>query len=179
MTTHARGEGEDDHDDVETSSASSTSTSSSSSSSTTFSGSTDSDEYYERQLEQEWEENVRQLQLAVSVLILPSIGKYLGRKWSYFREWWRTEDGGQRRRACIDPDPTPTSLPPLRRAMCSVIQRREVGAGADGMDGWRLTRFLHILLCLFLSTAHVAPPHSSSSRLHTPLPPSLPPTPPR
>ena len=35
--------------------------------------------------EREWEENVRQLQLAVSVLILPTIGKWLGRKWSYWR----------------------------------------------------------------------------------------------
>lgn len=34
--------------------------------------------------EREWEENVRQLQLAVSVLILPTIGKWLGRRWSYF-----------------------------------------------------------------------------------------------
>lgn len=34
--------------------------------------------------EREWEENVRQLQLAVSVLIMPTLGKWLGRRWSYW-----------------------------------------------------------------------------------------------
>ncbi|CAD6586190.1 MAG: hypothetical protein CYPHOPRED_003442 [Cyphobasidiales sp. Tagirdzhanova-0007] len=33
--------------------------------------------------QEEWEENIRQLQLALSVLILPTLGKYLGRRWAY------------------------------------------------------------------------------------------------
>lgn len=70
----------------------------SSSSSSAYSSSSDDDDddtastssSYDSELlelqaaEREWEENVRQLQLAVSVLILPTIGKWLGRKWSYF-----------------------------------------------------------------------------------------------
>jgi peptidoglycan hydrolase-like amidase len=53
----------------------------------------DSNDSYDSELlelqaaEQEWEENMRQLQLAVSVLILPTLGKWLGRRWSYWREW--------------------------------------------------------------------------------------------
>lgn len=67
----------------------------SSSSSSAYSSSDDDDDTastssYDSELlelqaaEREWEENVRQLQLAVSVLILPTIGKWLGRRWSYF-----------------------------------------------------------------------------------------------
>lgn len=50
------------------------------------------------QAQEEWEENVRQLQLAVSVLILPTLGKWLGRRWAYSSEQWR------RRRNCIRRD---------------------------------------------------------------------------
>lgn len=70
----------------------------SSSSSSAYSSSDDDDDSsstssYDSELlelqaaEREWEENVRQLQLAVSVLILPTIGKWLGRRWSYFRRF--------------------------------------------------------------------------------------------
>lgn len=48
--------------------------------------STSSSLYRHLKAQEEWEENVRQLQLAFSVLIIPSIGKYLGRKWAYSRE---------------------------------------------------------------------------------------------
>lgn len=66
------------------SSTSSASTSLSSSSSTLSYTSSDDSEYQAAlEAEREWEENVRQLQLAVSVLILPTVGKWLGRKWSY------------------------------------------------------------------------------------------------
>ncbi|KAF9022956.1 hypothetical protein BDZ89DRAFT_1162994 [Hymenopellis radicata] len=42
----------------------------------------DSDEYHLAQ--QEWEESLQQLQQLVSFVLLPVLGKYLGRKWSYW-----------------------------------------------------------------------------------------------
>lgn len=59
--------------------------SSSAGSYSSLSSSEDSEYLAALEAEREWEENVRQLQLAVSVLILPTIGKWLGRKWSYWR----------------------------------------------------------------------------------------------
>ncbi|KIY70971.1 hypothetical protein CYLTODRAFT_328811, partial [Cylindrobasidium torrendii FP15055 ss-10] len=44
----------------------------------------DSDEYELAQ--QEWEESVQQLQQLFSFVLMPVLGKYLGRKWSYWRE---------------------------------------------------------------------------------------------
>lgn len=65
------------------SSSSSTSSISDTSSSSPYDS--DDSELLELQAaEREWEENARQLQLAVSVLILPTIGKWLGRRWSYW-----------------------------------------------------------------------------------------------
>ena len=58
----------------------------SSSSSSTSYDSDDSELQELQAAEREWEENMRQLQLAVSVLIMPTLGKYLGRRWSYFCE---------------------------------------------------------------------------------------------
>ena len=46
----------------------------------------DSDEEL-RLAQQEWEENVRQLQLLVSVVLLPYVGKFLGRKWAHSGKW--------------------------------------------------------------------------------------------
>lgn len=40
-----------------------------------------------REAQQEWDEGIRQLQLAVQVLLFPFVGKWLGRKWSYWGEW--------------------------------------------------------------------------------------------
>ena len=40
----------------------------------------------ERQAQEEWEESMRQLNLAVQVMVLPFFGKWLGRKWSYWGE---------------------------------------------------------------------------------------------
>lgn len=43
----------------------------------------DSDE--ERKIaQQEWEESIRQLNLLVSVVLLPYFGKWLGRRWSHW-----------------------------------------------------------------------------------------------
>lgn len=42
----------------------------------------DSDDYQLAQ--QEWEESIQQLQQLVSMVLLPVVGKYLGRKWSYW-----------------------------------------------------------------------------------------------
>ncbi|KAH8120439.1 hypothetical protein DFH11DRAFT_1722224 [Phellopilus nigrolimitatus] len=42
----------------------------------------DSDEEL-RVAQQEWEENLHQLQLLVSVVLLPYVGKWLGRKWAH------------------------------------------------------------------------------------------------
>ena len=42
------------------------------------------DEEYRRACE-EWEEGVRQLQVAFQVILIPLIGKWVGRRWSYWR----------------------------------------------------------------------------------------------
>ena len=42
------------------------------------------DEEYRRACE-EWEEGVRQLQVAFQVVLIPLIGKWVGRRWSYWR----------------------------------------------------------------------------------------------
>ncbi|KAI5123778.1 hypothetical protein M0805_000367 [Coniferiporia weirii] len=36
-----------------------------------------------RLAQQEWEENLQQLQLLVSVVLLPYVGKWLGRRWAH------------------------------------------------------------------------------------------------
>ncbi|KAL5518858.1 hypothetical protein ACEPAH_541 [Sanghuangporus vaninii] len=48
----------------------------------------DDDEGYDtdeelRIAQQEWEENLRQLQLLFSIVLLPYLGKWLGRKWAH------------------------------------------------------------------------------------------------
>ena len=43
----------------------------------------DSEEEAKR-AQEEWEESLKQLNLAVQVMILPFFGKWLGRKWSYW-----------------------------------------------------------------------------------------------
>ncbi|PPQ64759.1 hypothetical protein CVT26_002703 [Gymnopilus dilepis] len=42
----------------------------------------DSDEEY-RLAQQEWEESLQQLQQLVAVVLLPYVGKWLGRRWSH------------------------------------------------------------------------------------------------
>ena len=46
-------------------------------------GSYDSDEE-DRLLEQEWQESLEQLQQLFSIVLLPWLGKWLGRRWSYW-----------------------------------------------------------------------------------------------
>jgi len=54
-------------------------------SSSDVSSSSDHSETSDLEAEQrEWEENLKQLQLIVSVVLLPYIGKWLGRKWSFW-----------------------------------------------------------------------------------------------
>lgn len=45
-------------------------------------GSYDDDDY--RLAQQEWEESIQQLQQLVSMVVLPMLGKFLGRRWSYW-----------------------------------------------------------------------------------------------
>lgn len=47
------------------------------------SNSYDEDEDY-RLAQQEWEESLQQLQLLVSVVVMPFFGKWLGRRWSHW-----------------------------------------------------------------------------------------------
>jgi hypothetical protein len=44
----------------------------------------DSDEEY-LLAQREWEESLEQLQELVSIVVLPYLGRFLGRKWSYWR----------------------------------------------------------------------------------------------
>lgn len=46
----------------------------------------DSEEEEERLAQQEWDESVQQLQLLMTVVVLPFFGKWLGRRWSHIRE---------------------------------------------------------------------------------------------
>lgn len=39
-----------------------------------------------RLAQEEWDEGIKQLQTAVQVMLLPFVGKWLGRKWSYWGE---------------------------------------------------------------------------------------------
>ena len=71
------GDDDDDDDDDDNDDSSIASSSSSSSTSTQL----------QQRTQEEWEDNVRQLQLALSVLILPTLGKYLGRRWAYSRKF--------------------------------------------------------------------------------------------
>ncbi|KAH9175470.1 hypothetical protein EDB89DRAFT_1847766 [Lactarius sanguifluus] len=49
-----------------------------------FSSSGDSDDEEHRLAQQEWEESLEQLAQIVSVVLLPFLGKWLGRRWSYW-----------------------------------------------------------------------------------------------
>lgn len=40
-----------------------------------------------REAQLEWDEGIKQLQLAIQVLLFPFVGKWLGRKWSYWGEY--------------------------------------------------------------------------------------------
>jgi hypothetical protein len=46
----------------------------------------DSDDEEHRLAQQEWEESLEQLAQIVSVVLLPFLGKWLGRRWSYWGE---------------------------------------------------------------------------------------------
>lgn len=52
-----------------------------------------SSEAFEREQDQlarqEWEEGVRQLQMAFQLVLIPFFGKWLGRRWSYWRMFAR------------------------------------------------------------------------------------------
>ena len=49
-----------------------------------FDSSDDSDGEEYRLAQQEWEESLEQLAQIVSVVLLPFLGKWLGRRWSYW-----------------------------------------------------------------------------------------------
>jgi hypothetical protein len=40
----------------------------------------------EKRAQEEWEESMMQFNLAIQVMLLPFVGKWLGRKWSYWGE---------------------------------------------------------------------------------------------
>lgn len=46
----------------------------------------DSDDEEYRLAQQEWEESLEQLAQIVSVVLLPFLGRWLGRRWSYWGE---------------------------------------------------------------------------------------------
>ena len=46
----------------------------------------DSDDEEHRLAQQEWEESLEQLAQVVSVVLLPFLGRWLGRRWSYWGE---------------------------------------------------------------------------------------------
>jgi hypothetical protein len=51
-----------------------------------FISSDDSDDEEYRLAQQEWEESLEQLAQIVSIVLLPFLGKWLGRRWSYWGE---------------------------------------------------------------------------------------------
>ncbi|KAF8609655.1 hypothetical protein BDV93DRAFT_518434 [Ceratobasidium sp. AG-I] len=44
----------------------------------------DSEEEEQRLAQQEWDESVQQLQLLLTVVVMPFFGKWLGRRWSHW-----------------------------------------------------------------------------------------------
>lgn len=48
----------------------------------------DDDEEEYRLAQQEWEESLEQLQQLISVVLLPVLGKWLGRRWSYTGQYF-------------------------------------------------------------------------------------------
>lgn len=50
----------------------------------------DSEEEEQRLAQEEWDESVQQLQLLLTIVVLPFFGKWLGRRWSHLREQCRT-----------------------------------------------------------------------------------------
>lgn len=38
----------------------------------------------QRRAQQEWDDSIKQLNLALQIMVLPFFGKWLGRKWSYW-----------------------------------------------------------------------------------------------
>lgn len=46
----------------------------------------DSEEEEQRLAQQEWDESVQQLQLLLTVVVMPFFGKWLGRRWSHWCE---------------------------------------------------------------------------------------------
>jgi hypothetical protein len=48
----------------------------------------------QRRAQQEWEESIKQLNLALQIMVLPFFGKWLGRKWSYWGERHISRFGG-------------------------------------------------------------------------------------
>lgn len=57
----------------------------------------DSEEEEQRLAQQEWDESVQQLQLLVTVVVMPFLGKWLGRRWSHWRKHFSTS----RTRVCL------------------------------------------------------------------------------
>ncbi|KAL1305567.1 hypothetical protein AAFC00_007173 [Neodothiora populina] len=71
-----------DHEDVDSLPSTSASTTSMS----------PSEEYYSSEAEREWKESLQQLELILTMVLMPYLGKYFGRKaaywgWAKFMEW--------------------------------------------------------------------------------------------
>jgi hypothetical protein len=64
-------------------------------SSTESDSSYDSDEE-EAMIKEEWEESMRQMQMLVSIVLMPFFGKWMGRRWSYWGEFCDSESGSLR-----------------------------------------------------------------------------------
>lgn len=53
--------------------------------------SSDDDGYEEWKLAQkEWEESLQQLQNLILIVVMPYFGKYMGRRWGYWRTFYQT-----------------------------------------------------------------------------------------
>ncbi|WVN89384.1 uncharacterized protein L203_104607 [Cryptococcus depauperatus CBS 7841] len=57
----------------------------------TGSESGDSDSELDALIQEEWEESLRQMEMVISIIVIPYFGKYIGRHWAFRAyERWRT-----------------------------------------------------------------------------------------
>jgi hypothetical protein len=59
-------------------------------------------------IQEEWEESLRQMEVVLSIIIMPFFGKWYGRRWAYWGEC--REPNAQR--------PVPSAQSPEPRAQC-------------------------------------------------------------
>ena len=91
----------------------------------------DSDDEEYRLAQQEWEESLEQLAQVVSVVLLPFLGRWLGRRWSYWGEFISSQ---------YSHFLTPHLHPTLHHSLCTLRSPRS----GEIILSWRRSRSVGI-----------------------------------